>query len=107
MRNYVFSSTLRDPEWENTVVISGDVVKEVRELKQGAHAELMVYGHGRFGQTLCDAGLVDELTLSVVPVFVPDGETFYRPGQPATWRLVHVGKGSDPGVAVLTYSAVV
>lgn len=105
MRKYVFSSTLRDPEWENTVAISGDVVQEVRRLKEAAQADLTVYGHGQFGQTLCDAGLVDELTLSVVRVFVPDGKTFYRPGRHATWRLISVGEAPDPdpGIAILTY----
>lgn len=106
MRKYVFSSTLRDPEWENTVVISGDVVDEVRRLKETASADLIVYGHGQFGQTLCDAGLVDDLTLSLVPVFVPDGKTFYRPGQLTTWRLASVGEAPDPGVAILTYRPV-
>ena len=106
MRKYVFSSTLRDPEWENTVVISGDVVAEVTRLKATAKAELTVYGHGRFGQTLSDAGLVDELTLTLVPVFVPDGKAFYRPGQRAAWELVSVGEGPDRGVAVVTYRRV-
>lgn len=106
MRKCVFSSTLRDPEWENTVVISGDVVQEVARLKESAHGELIVYGHGQFGQALCDAGLVDELTLSVVPVFVPDGKTFYRPGDRTAWRLVSVGEAPDPGVAILTYRPV-
>jgi dihydrofolate reductase len=106
MRKYVFSSTLRDPEWENTVVIAGNVVAEVRSLKEAAQANLTVYGHGQFGHTLCEAGLVDELTLSVVPVFVPDGKTFYRPGQHAAWRLVSVGEAPDPSVAVLTYAPV-
>jgi dihydrofolate reductase len=103
MRKYVFSSTLRDPEWENTAVISGDVVEEVTRLKETAPADLIVYGHGQFGQTLCDAGLVDELTLSMVPVFVPAGKTFFRPGNGATWQLVGAAEGPDPGVAVLTY----
>jgi dihydrofolate reductase len=106
MRKYVFSSTLRNPEWENTVVLPGDVVEEVTRLKEAAKAELTVYGHGQFGQTLSDAGLVDELTLTLVPVFVPDGKTFYRPGQHAAWQLVDVGEGPDRGLAVLTYRPV-
>ena len=106
LRKYVFSSTLRNPEWENTVVISGDVVEEVTSLKETAEAELTVYGHGQFGQTLSDAGLVDELTLTLVPVFVPDGKAFYRPGQHAAWRLLSVGEGPDPGLAVLIYRPV-
>jgi dihydrofolate reductase len=106
MPKYVFSSTLREPAWDNTTVVSGDVVVEVTRLKETAHADLIVYGHGQFGQTLCDAGLVDELTLSVMPVFVPEGETLYRPGLGTRWRLVTVGEGADPGVAVLTYNPV-
>jgi dihydrofolate reductase len=104
MRKYVFSSTLSDPEWENTIVISGDVVDEVARLKETAGSGLIVYGHGQFGQTLCDAGLVDELTLLVIPVFVPDGKTFFRPGRGSAWQLVSVGQGLDPGVVALTYS---
>ncbi|WP_159044237.1 hypothetical protein [Streptomyces sp. NRRL B-24085] len=58
---------------------------------------------GQFGQTLCDAGLVDELTLTVVPVFV-DGTTYYRPGAlPQSWDLVSAGRGRDPGLVSLTY----
>jgi dihydrofolate reductase len=103
MPKYVFSSTLEHPEWSNTTVISGDVADAVSALKTEQGADLMVYGHGRFGQTICDAELVDELTVSVVPVFVADGTTFYRPGgHKQAWQLVTMGE-ADPGVAVLSY----
>lgn len=104
MRKYVFSSTLSDPEWENTVVIDGDVVSEVRRLKETAAGQLSVYGHGRFGQTLCDAGLVDELTVTIFPVFVGEGTPLMRPGADRRWRLLDVAAGADPGLAVLTYA---
>jgi dihydrofolate reductase len=103
IRKYVFSSTLSDPTWDNTVVIDGDVVEEVTRLKAAATGELTVYGHGRFGQTLCDAGLVDELTLTVFPVFVAEGSPMFRPGESSTWRLTDVRQGPDPGLAMLTY----
>jgi dihydrofolate reductase len=103
MRKYVFSSTLTDPTWDNTVVIGGDVVEEVTRLKASAAGELTVYGHGRFGQTLCDAGLVDALTLIVVPVFVAEGSPLFRPGNSSTWRLTGAGEGPDPGLALLSY----
>ncbi|MCW2547970.1 MAG: hypothetical protein JWN96_2430 [Mycobacterium sp.] len=64
----------------------------------------MVYGHGRFGQTLCDAGLVDQLTLNIAPVFVESGVTFFQPGGTARpWQLVTAGPGADPSLASLTY----
>ena len=104
MPKYVFSSTLSEAPWTNTTVISGDVVAAVTELKQTPGQDLMVYGHGRFGQTLIDAGLVDELTLMVVPVFVDHGTPMYRPGgQAHGWDLVSAGPGNDPGLASLTY----
>ncbi|MFI8230907.1 dihydrofolate reductase family protein [Streptomyces sp. NPDC085900] len=103
MRKYVFSSTLQEAEWTNTRVIAGDPVKAVAELKRAPGRDLIVYGHGQFGQTLCDAGLVDELTLTVVPVFV-DGTTYYRPGALSrSWELVSAGPGRDPGLVSLTY----
>jgi dihydrofolate reductase len=104
MPKYVFSATLDRPEWTNTTVLPGDVAEQVSALKREHGKDLVVYGHGRFGQALCDAGLVDELTLTVVPVFVPDGETLYRPGGAAgAWELVSAGPGADPGLASLTY----
>ncbi|MGW3095030.1 dihydrofolate reductase family protein [Streptomyces sp. NPDC001102] len=103
MPKYVFSSTLQEAEWTNTSVIAGDPAKAVAELKHAPGRDLIVYGHGQFGQTLCDAGLVDELTLTVVPVFV-DGATYHRPGALArSWELVSAGPGHDPGLVSLTY----
>jgi dihydrofolate reductase len=101
-RKYVFSSTLQDAKWNNTTVISGDVVDAVRTLKQSN--DLLFYGHGQFGQTLVDAGLVDELTLTLIPVFVPSGTLLFRDGgESRRWELVQAGPGHDPGLASLTY----
>jgi dihydrofolate reductase len=105
MPKYVFSSTLDRAEWANTQVVSGGVVEAVTALKQaGGDGDLVVYGHGQFGQTLGDAELVDELNLIVVPVFVPTGTPLYRAGGSAqTWELVNAGSGADPGLATLSY----
>jgi dihydrofolate reductase len=104
MPKIVFSSTLTGADWDNTQVVSGDVVAAVTELKSTPGQDLMVYGHGQLGQTLTDAGLVDELTLTVVPVCVDHGAPMYRPGGTAqTWELVSAGPGKDPGLASLTY----
>ncbi|GGJ27218.1 dihydrofolate reductase family protein [Streptomyces brasiliensis] len=103
MRKYVFSNTLEHAGWNNTSVVPGDPAKAVTGLKRTPGQDLMVYGHGRFGQTLVDAGLVDELSLTVVPVFV-DGATFHRPGTPSrSWELVSAGPGADPGLVSLRY----
>jgi dihydrofolate reductase len=110
MPRYVFSSTLRRADWTNTTVVAGDVAAAVADLKRTgatddhAAADLIVYGHGQFGQTLCDAGLVDELRLIIVPVFVAAGSPFFRPGgRVRTWDLVSAGPGADDGLAALIY----
>jgi dihydrofolate reductase len=105
MPKYVFSTTLDRADWANTTVVPGDVVEAVTTLKQaGDGGDLVVYGHGQFGQTLGDAGLVDELTLTVVPVFVATGIPLYRTdGSAHAWELVNAGSGADPGLAALTY----
>ncbi|MDT4894879.1 MAG: hypothetical protein QOE97_3914 [Pseudonocardiales bacterium] len=104
MPKYVFSSTLHEAEWSNTTIVPGDVTAGVTSLKQAGIGDLIVYGHGRFGQTLADAGLVDELNLTIVPVFAADGATPYRTGgSPQTWQLVSAGPGPDPGLAALSY----
>lgn len=104
MPKYVFSSTLGDASWTNTSVVPGDVVAAVTKLKRTPGKDLMVYGHGQLGQTLIDAGLVDELTLMIVPVCIGVDTPMYRPGGAAqTWDLVSAGPGNDPGLASLTY----
>jgi dihydrofolate reductase len=104
MPKYVFTRTLREAEWRNTTVISGNVADGVRALKEVGGNDLVIYGHGRFGQTLADAGLVDELTLTIVPVVVPNGTPLFRESAEShRWELVQAGPGHDPGLASLTY----
>lgn len=106
MPKYVFSATLTDPKWHNTTVISGDVVKEVTALKRSGEGDLAVYGHGQFGQTLCDAGLVDELNVIVIPVFVPEGRPFFRAAaRGQEWTLVSTAAG-EAGIVRSTYRPV-
>lgn len=96
MAKYVYSSTLHDPQWTNTTVIGEDPAEAVRRLKQQPGQDIVVYGHGRFGQTLIDADLVDELTLTVVPVMV-EGTPLYQPHPaPSQWDLVTAEPGPDP-----------
>jgi dihydrofolate reductase len=103
MPKFVYSSTLTAASWDNATVVPDDLVGHVTALKRAGGQDLIVYGHGRFGQTLCDAGLVDELSLTIIPVFV-HGDTFYRPGGSArTWDLIKAGPGGDPGMVTLTY----
>ena len=66
---YVVSSTLKDPTWQNTTVIAGDVPEEVAKLKAATSGVILVAGSGRLVETLLAHDLVDELRLMVFPTF--------------------------------------
>jgi dihydrofolate reductase len=67
------SSTLTDPEWNNTTVLSGDPVGEVTALKAQGDGRIVVGGSKTLVHALLDNDLVDELRLMVVPVTIGSG----------------------------------
>jgi dihydrofolate reductase len=86
---YVVSSTLVEPEWDNTTVLSGDVVQEVSRLKQELAGEIVVPASHRLGRTLIAHDLVDEVRLVVFPVVLGAGARFFdEAGAKKPMRLV-------------------
>jgi dihydrofolate reductase len=82
---FVVSSTLRDPGWHDTTVVSGDLVEEVTALKQRpGDGELQVHGSAALAASLHAAGLVDEYRLVVFPVSVGKGKRLFTDEAPAT-----------------------
>jgi dihydrofolate reductase len=77
---YVVSNTLTDPEWQNTTVISGDVVESVAKLKDETDGIILVAGSGTLVQTLLAADLVDELRLMVFPTILGRGRRLFPDG---------------------------
>src|SRR4029077_8829308 len=61
MPKYVVSSTLKDPEWNNSTVLNGDVIESVSKLKQRLAGDIVVHGSAQLVQTLIEHDLVDEL----------------------------------------------
>jgi dihydrofolate reductase len=102
MRKYVFSSTLEKADWNNSIVIRGDVAAEARKLKQQAGKDLVIYGHGLLGQTLLKHGLLDEFRVSIFPVLVGHGKLLFRDDESTTLKLVAT-KSLPTGVVVLRY----
>ena len=76
MPKYVVSTTLKDPEWNNTHVIDRDVVAELTRLKQAAGGHIVQYGFGAVSRLLLEHGMLDELRLWVHPLILGSG----RPG---------------------------
>jgi dihydrofolate reductase len=103
---YVVSSTLENPEWNNSTVLKGDVVTEVSKLKQALDGEIVVPASYQLGRTLIEHGLVDELRLVVFPVVLGAGERlFAETGDKQPLRLVDAKTIGD-GLAFLTYELV-
>ncbi len=73
MPKYVVSSKLEDPEWNNSTVLKGDVVEEVKKLKDEQDGVIQVAGSRQLVQTLLENDLVDELRLMVFPVVLGSG----------------------------------
>jgi dihydrofolate reductase len=105
MPKYVVSTTLVDPEWNNTRVIDGDVAAEVERLKAADGKDIVQYGFGAVTRLLLERGLLDELRLWFHPLILGRGE----PGDllfgavPATgWRLLDTTTLSN-GIVILAY----
>ena len=100
---YVPSTTLKDPTWQNTHVIDGDVEAAVRELKAKPGRELQVHGSGALLRWLLERDLVDELNLQLYPVVVGDGHRLFpERGQAHDLELVE-SRSTPSGVTLQTY----
>ena len=103
MPKYVVSSTLEDPEWNNSTVLKGDVVEEVSKLKQEQGGNIVVHGSPQLAQTLIEHDLVDEYRLMVFPVVLGSGKRpFGETSDKKSLRLVD-SKVVGDGVAILVY----
>ncbi|HZJ05364.1 MAG TPA: dihydrofolate reductase family protein [Nocardioidaceae bacterium] len=104
---YVVSTSLTDPQWNNTTVIDQDPIGSIRQLKQQPGADIVQYGFGPLSHALMAADLLDELRLWVHPFFVGTGsasDLLYRPGSSGTFDLADATT-LDSGIVILTYQA--
>ena len=100
---YVASTTLTDPKWADTTVLSGDVAAAVGELKAKPGGELEVHGSGNLVRWLLDNQLVDEIILLVCPVVVGQGtRLFPDSGADAALELVN-SRTTPKGVTIQVY----
>jgi dihydrofolate reductase len=96
MRKVVVSKTLEDASWNNTTVVTGDVVDEIGRLKQEDGGDILLAGSRQLAQELIEHDLVDELRLMVFPVVLGSGKRLF--GDTAAskpLRVVETGQSAD------------
>lgn len=102
-KKYVASKTLNKVDWNNSSLLKGDVVEEIKKLKEQDGPELQVHGSSNLIQTLLKNDLVDQYNVWIFPVLVGKGKRLFDWGTaPAGLDLVD-SKISSTGVIVATY----
>jgi dihydrofolate reductase len=99
----VFTKTLENSEWENTVLAKGDLVEEITNLKNKAGDDIIVYGGGSFVSSLINAGLIDELHLFVNPSALGNGMTIFKDLTEKQNFILKQARGFDCGIVLLCY----
>jgi dihydrofolate reductase len=106
MPKYVVSSTLREPEWNNSTVLDGDLAEETAKLRASTQGDIVVHGSAQLVQALIEQDLVDELRLMVYPVLLGSGKRlFAETGDKKPMRLSSAKPVGD-GITILTYERV-
>jgi len=100
---YVASTTLTDPQWADTTVLSGDVAAAVGELKAKPGGELQVHGSGNLVRWLLDNDMVDEITLLMVPVVLGQGTRLFPDTGPDMALDLAGSRADSKGVMVQVY----
>lgn len=104
---YVVSSTLVDPDWNNTTVIDHDPIGAIRSLKEQPGADIVQYGFGPLSRALLAEGLLDELRLWVHPFLLGTGtpdDLLHRPGTSGSFTLTDATT-LPSGIIILTLAA--
>lgn len=102
-KKYVVSHKPFDLTWNNSTLVTGDVVGEIKKLKEMKGPDLVVWGSGNLIQTLLKNNLIDRMRVLIYPVTLGSGKRLFAEGtQPKGLKLVDL-KVSPTGVIVATY----
>lgn len=102
MAKYVVSSTLRNPTWNNTHLLGGDMISAVTALKEAEGADILVAGSATLVRSLLDADLVDELRIAIYPLTLGSGKKLFPDDGHAHFELSSVSSTST-GVLLTSY----
>jgi dihydrofolate reductase len=98
---FVVSETLETSEW-NATFLKGNIVEEVKKLKQNDH-NMLVYGSAMLVQMLLDHDLVDELHLIICPVVLGEGKRLFKEGQAPKKFSLGISKATTSGAVISSY----
>jgi dihydrofolate reductase len=103
-RKYVVSTSLQDPKWQNTTVISENVVEAIGKLKEETGGAVLVAGSGKLVETLLANDLVDELRLMVFPTILGRGKRLFPDGiDRLKLRLADTNTVGKDGIQIQVY----
>ncbi|HZQ33677.1 MAG TPA: dihydrofolate reductase family protein [Mycobacterium sp.] len=102
---YVVSSTIDDPQWDNSTVLRGDGVRAVRDLKNRAGKDIVLTGSISLTHAVIRAGIVDEFRMFVYPVVQGRGRPLFPDGVRSNLRLLDEPVAFASGIVLLKFSA--
>jgi dihydrofolate reductase len=105
VRKYVVSSTMTDPNWQNTTVINGDVIRQIRALKEESGHDIVVTGSITLSHALIEAGLVDQYRLFVYPVVQGRGRRLFPDGVALRKLALVEAKAFGGGITYARYAS--
>lgn len=100
---YVVSTTLENPQWTGTSVLTGDVAAAIRDLKAQKEGDLVVPGSGALVRWLLANGLVDQLDLLIYPVIVGQGTRLFPESGPDMALDLLTSRSTSRGISINTY----
>lgn len=103
---YVASKTLKNADWNNSIIIGENLIEEINELKQQPGCEIQIEGSADLVASLIKNGLVDEIRLLVHPVIMGKGEHFFKDGASSGGLKLVKTEPIDKGVIALYYAVV-
>jgi dihydrofolate reductase len=102
-KKYVVSDKPFEPSWHNSVCITGDVVAQIKKLKEEEAPDLWVWGSGNLIQTLLKHHLIDRMHLWIYPLTIGSGKRLFSDGTQAEKFKLIESKISNSGVILATY----
>ena len=100
---YIASNTMTVAEWQPAVILSGDIIEKIIQIKQQPGPDLHVYGSGHLLQTLLKHDLVDELWLKIYPLALGKGKRLFGDGTVFSFFKVTESMVSPEGVIIINY----